>query len=126
METRHHRISVKKAGPVPYFYINYDGVNPEEAIIMLQALIDDMKEHKLPFIANFKGLKITPKYLLKANEWIDATKNIVPFGAFIGFDNTHMVIFEAIKSINKFEHKSYHSFENAENDLRAYYTSQNK
>jgi len=41
METRHHRISVKKAGPVPYFYINYDGVNPEEAIIMLQALIDD-------------------------------------------------------------------------------------
>lgn len=124
METRHHRISFKKAGPVPYFYIDYEGADPEEATIMLQALMEDIQEHKLPFIANFKGLRITPKYLGKANEWIDVTRDIVPFGAFIGFNHTHTVIFEAIKSIHGFKHRAFRSFENAEAALEAYYADQ--
>lgn len=126
MKTRHERISLRKAGSVDYFYIDYEGVTPGEATVMLQALLDDMKEYKLPFIANFKGLRITPKYLVKANEWIDGTKNLVPFGVFIGFDNTQMVIFEAIKSINGLKHQSSRTIEKAEEALQIYYTGKSK
>jgi len=123
--TRHPRISVNKAGSVPYLYINYEGVDAGEATVMLQALIDDMVEYKLPFIANFKSLKITPKYLLKANEWVDATKDIVPYGVFIGFNSTQNVIFEAYKKVSSFKHGNFNTLEEAEEALEEYYSLNN-
>ncbi len=125
MLTRHPRITVNKAGSVKYLYINYEGVDASEATVMLQALIDDMVEHRLPFIANFKGLKITPKYLLKANEWVDATKDIVPYGVFIGFNSTQNVIFEAYKKVSSFKHGNFQTLEAAEEAIEMYYSRDN-
>jgi hypothetical protein len=122
METKHPRISLQRAGSVDFYYIDYEGLTSEEASVVLHALTESMKETSLPFIANFKGLKITPKYLIKANEWISVTRDRVPFGAFIGFNNTHNVIFEAIKSINGLKHGSFRSYEEAAEAIRIFYS----
>lgn len=90
-------------------------------IPLLDAVIRFSKEHKLPFIANFKNTRVTTAYLKKSNEWINETKNIIPFGAFIGLDFTRAFLLESYLSVNGMKHRHFDSYEEAEEALMLHY-----
>jgi hypothetical protein len=115
------RLRVKEIRGLRYVYIDYDGLASDQMIALLNELIEFTKKDPIPFIANFSNTKIYPSYLIKGNEWINVTKDLVPFGCFIGLDSYKAFLLESIVSLNQLQHKHFNSLEEAEESLVEFY-----
>jgi hypothetical protein len=121
MDTGHDKIFLKEKSSIKYLFIDYEGLDADEMVKLIDQVIVLSAERKLPFIANFKNTKITNAYLRKSNEWINVTRAIIPFGAFIGLDLTKSLLLESYLKLNGLNHRHFDSYEEAEDALVSFY-----
>jgi hypothetical protein len=117
----HPRITLHESSGIKYIYIDYQGLSTEEMVDLLEYVINYSVENRLPFIANFKKAPVKTAYLKKSNEWIAKTKNLIPFGAFIGLDFTNSLLLDTYLSLNGMKHRHFNSRKEAEDAIVLYY-----